>query len=259
MSDLVREVDEDLRREQLTALWKKYGRWMIAAALGLIVAVAVGEVLDRRKQDLQAGTAEQLADAKQAFDAGNLDTGYALVEEVKSRNIGGYTGLAYLLEAQKRLDADDEPAALQALDALANSNAPEEFKSLGRFLATVERFDTMNADEVRASLEDLANEGSPWFGSANELIGTAMFLEDRMADAELYLNNAFASPNSPPAVRERTGALLLLVRQKQELEAPDQSAVSDQTDKADTQDQKGDDHEGHNHDQEDQDHEGLDQ
>ena len=49
MSDIFREVDEELRQDKLTALWKKYGNVILGAAV-LIVAVTAGVTLWKDRQ-----------------------------------------------------------------------------------------------------------------------------------------------------------------------------------------------------------------
>ena len=40
MSDIFREVDEEVRREQLKKLWDRYGNFVIAALILVVVGVA---------------------------------------------------------------------------------------------------------------------------------------------------------------------------------------------------------------------------
>jgi len=39
MSDIFQEVEEDVRRERYEQLWKKYGNYMVAAAIVVVMAV----------------------------------------------------------------------------------------------------------------------------------------------------------------------------------------------------------------------------
>ena len=40
MADIFKEVDEDLRRDQAAKVWKKYGAYVIGAAVALVLATA---------------------------------------------------------------------------------------------------------------------------------------------------------------------------------------------------------------------------
>src|SRR5262245_23763214 len=75
---LAREVDEELRREQLLKLWEKYGTYVVAAAVLLMIAVGGVKYYQYRttvaseaagaRLAAATGTAAQGADANTLFD-----------------------------------------------------------------------------------------------------------------------------------------------------------------------------------------------
>ena len=54
MTDIFREVDEELRQDQAKKLWQAYGRYAVAAAVALVLAV--GGFQAWRAWDLQQRT-----------------------------------------------------------------------------------------------------------------------------------------------------------------------------------------------------------
>ena len=73
MSDIFREIDEELRRDNLLKLWSRYGRYVIAAAVfvllvaGAIVAWRDHQLSERRGQSTRYASALALArDGKEA-------------------------------------------------------------------------------------------------------------------------------------------------------------------------------------------------
>lgn len=80
MADFFREVDEDVRRDQLIRFWKKYQNWIIGAAVVIIAATAgwrlyehfrlkAGEAAGTRYEAaLQLLTAGKSAEAAAAFE-----------------------------------------------------------------------------------------------------------------------------------------------------------------------------------------------
>ncbi|MBV9138099.1 MAG: hypothetical protein JO357_13665, partial [Hyphomicrobiales bacterium] len=44
MSDIFREVDEDVRRDRFERIWKQYGNLIVAAALVVVAAVGGWEI-----------------------------------------------------------------------------------------------------------------------------------------------------------------------------------------------------------------------
>ncbi len=65
MSDIFQEVEEDVRRERYEQLWKKYGNYMVAAAI--VVVMAVGGYQLWKTYDLRQR--EQISDRYQAAQA----------------------------------------------------------------------------------------------------------------------------------------------------------------------------------------------
>ncbi len=121
MTDLFREVEEDLRREQFSKLWEKYGIYVIglAVAIVLVVAAVVGwrawshasrveasARYDELVAELEEGAAPEEAAA--AFDNFAAETG------------GGYETLARLQQADRLLEAGERDAALAVYEEVAN-------------------------------------------------------------------------------------------------------------------------------------------
>ena len=50
MSDIFREIDEELRRDNFRKLWSRYGRYVIAAAV--LVLVVAGAIVAWRDHQL---------------------------------------------------------------------------------------------------------------------------------------------------------------------------------------------------------------
>src|SRR6266700_2461111 len=92
VSDIFREIDEELRRDNLLKLWKQYGRYVIAAvvlvliAAGAVVAWRDHQASERRAQSVRYSNALALAregknaEAARLFTAiGNEGGGYGVL------------------------------------------------------------------------------------------------------------------------------------------------------------------------------------
>ena len=91
MSDIFREIDEELRRDNLLKLWSRYGRYIIAVAvLALVVAGGIvawrdHQLSERRGQSTRYAAALALArdgkesDAVKVFAAIARDAGCRVV------------------------------------------------------------------------------------------------------------------------------------------------------------------------------------
>ncbi|MGH7002261.1 MAG: tetratricopeptide repeat protein, partial [Stellaceae bacterium] len=56
MSDIFQEIDEELRRENFAKLWERYGKYVIALAVVIVVIVAA--VVEWRQYQLSQRRAE---------------------------------------------------------------------------------------------------------------------------------------------------------------------------------------------------------
>ena len=118
MSDIFREIDEELRRDNLRKLWSRYGRYVIAAAVfvlvvaGAIVAWRDHQLSERRAQSTRYASAFALARDGKGTDAVKVFAAIA-------KEGGGYAVLASFEEAAWLAKLGDRKAAIAIYDRLA--------------------------------------------------------------------------------------------------------------------------------------------
>src|SRR3546814_10563486 len=77
-----REVDEELRREQLTSFWTRYGTIVVVGVILLLAAIA-GVIYWQHRQDVKAGEkGEALTAAFADIQAGRTDGIAARMDEI---------------------------------------------------------------------------------------------------------------------------------------------------------------------------------
>src|SRR5262249_3948755 len=130
---LAREIDEELRREQMLKLWEQYGIYAIAAAALIIVGIGGFKYFEhRRTVAAEAAGAHFPAAAREAAQNKAGEAQKAL-EEMASSAPAGYAALARL-----RLAAADRQAGRVA-EALAAYEAIAKEKGLDPMLADYAR------------------------------------------------------------------------------------------------------------------------
>src|SRR5216683_4407936 len=113
VSDIFREIDEELRRDNLLKLWSRYGRYVVALAVfvlvvaGGIVAWRDHQLSERRAQSTRYASALSLARGGKEADA-------VKVFEAIAREGGGYAVLASFEEAALLAKSGDREAAIAA-------------------------------------------------------------------------------------------------------------------------------------------------
>lgn len=211
MTDLFREVEEDLRREQFSKLWEKYGIYVIGAAVSivLIVAAVVGWRAWSHSKTVEASAAYEALVVEMA----NMPPGEsaAAFAEFADGASGGYKIMARLVQADRLLAAGDNEGARAAYEAVANDGrAPEIVRGMATVKAGLLLVDTLSLDDMRARVALINREGSPWRSNALELIALAAIREGKWVEADANAKLIIADQATPPGLRDRAHVIQAL-------------------------------------------------
>ncbi len=206
--EVFREVDEDLQRDRMLALWRRYGGLLMALAVLLVLATA-GWVGWRAWQERQ-----QAAEA-QRFAAAVADIGSepaeaaARLESFAGEAETGYRSLARLREAEARARAGDEPGAVAALEALASDGSADPLlRDLASVLAAGRQIETGDPAALKARLEPLAAPDAPYRFTARELLALLALRTGDTAGARKTLEELSREATLPDQQQQRVSQLL---------------------------------------------------
>lgn len=200
----LREVDEELRRDQLTGFWKRWGRWLIAA-IGLGLAALAGWLIwQDRQAKASAVESEQLDDALRKATTGNDAGTRKALEPLKTSSNEGYRATALLTDAALLLQKKDLDGAAKLYGQIAtDEKIPEPWRQLALVRQSSVQFDRLAPDEVIARLSPLAIKGNPWFGSAGEMVAIAYLKKNRIQPAAKMFADIAADETVPESIRGR--------------------------------------------------------
>ncbi|MBV9065428.1 MAG: tetratricopeptide repeat protein [Methylobacteriaceae bacterium] len=212
MSDIFREVDEDVRRDQAAQIWARYQNFFIGLALLVVAATAGWRLYDhyRTKQAEEAGSKYQAAltfarDGKSAEAEGAF-------EQIAKSGPKGYATLARLREAAE-YSGSDPAAAVKAYDALAADGTIDPlFQNVARLRAALLRLDEADEKEIESRLGTMTATDNPFRFSAREALALAALKHDDFDAAGRQLDAIVVDPQAPAAMRQRAEALLAVVR-----------------------------------------------
>jgi hypothetical protein len=209
VSDVFQEVDEELRRDKAAELWKRYGNYVLGAAIAVVIGTA-GYVVWRdydRKQAIAHSTA--FFDAAALTVAGDPAKAISAFDTLAQGGSGGYAALARLREAGLKSAAGDREAAAAAYVAVAeDGRAPQELRDLARLLASLQTIEAMAPGELDGRLRALRADGSPWRHSATELVALATLRAGDAAKARELFAKISDDPAAPAAMRGRAAEII---------------------------------------------------
>jgi len=214
MSDIFREVDEDLRREQVKKLWDRVGPYVIGAAILIVVATAGYRGWEYWRDRQAQATGDRFIAALQLSSEGKHDESIAALEAIVADGSGGYPVLARFRIAAEKAEAGDKAGAVAEFDSIAAENAPAEVKTLARLRAALLVVDTASLSDLDARISDLAATGNIWRHAAREILGLAAWRTGDFAAAKKYFDDISVDQETPQDLRERAQLMLALIDAK---------------------------------------------
>ena len=210
MSDIFNEVDEEVRRERLQALWKRYGN-LILAILILAVAAVGGW------RGYQYWEAKKAAAAGAAYDAavtladeGKGTDAEAAFSSISNEGTAGYRTLARLRLAATVAQRDPK-AAIETYDAIAaDASVGKVFQDLAGVRAGMLLVDSATLPDLTKRLEPLAQAGGAFRHTARELLALAAVRAGDKAAAKKWFDMVLGDAETPQGVRARIDTLMAL-------------------------------------------------
>jgi len=209
VSDIFQEVDEELRRDNFAKLWKRYGNYVIA--LAVLIVVATGAYSWWRGHDLAVRQAEggraaaALALAGQGKYAEAADALTVLASDAHA----GRALVSRFEAAALRARAGDEAAAIAGYDALAKDTSVDQiYRDLATLMWAYHALDTVDPQAIIERLAPLTAASSPWHPSAIELTAVAhLKAGDRNAARTDYQHLA-DDLTAPQSMRARAAQMI---------------------------------------------------
>jgi len=222
---MAREIDEELRREQLLKLWDKYGTYILAGVLLVIVGVGGWKYYESRQLRASQMASTQYLVALTEFNAKRTADAQRTLEDLVPHAPPGYAQLARL-----RLAANDA-AEGSTLDAIAGYDriAKDEtvdpiLQDFARLQIAMLKFDTVTFPELRNQLSPLANDRSPWRYSARELLGMGAAKAGFPDEARSHFQRLVTDRQAPPGFAERARMMVALLDEAERAKAAPQAA-----------------------------------
>lgn len=209
MSDIFREVDEDLRQERYAKLWSRYGKYVIGAVVLFVVVAAViiawQNVVESRRQAEGHRFAEALEMARQ----GASEQAATAFSRLAADSGSGYRALSRLQAAAALVRSDRTDEAIAVYDQLAVDGSVEPvLRDLGALLGAMHAFESANDQEMLGRLSPLAIDSNPWRYSARELQALVLNRSGDVEEARVLLRALASDPQTPNGVRTRAVEML---------------------------------------------------
>ena len=210
MSDIFQEVDEEVRREQLKKLWDRYGNYVVAAAVLVVVVLAAwrGYQWWEAKKAAETGAAFEAAAA--LAEAGKHADAEAAYAKIVADGTAGYRHLARLREAAQLAQVDAKAAVAAYETIAADASVGPVLQDLAALRAGAMLIDTGSFDEARRVLEPLAGNDRTFRHTAREMLVLAAWRAGDASAAKRWFDVISTDVQTPSATRTRVEMLMAL-------------------------------------------------
>jgi hypothetical protein len=207
VSDVFREIDEELRRDNLLKLWSRYGRYIIGIAVAVLV-IAGGIVAWRDHQASERRAQSTLYASALALAGEGKNADAAKVFAAVAHEGVGYGALASFEEAELLAKSGDRKGAVAAYQRIAaDSQVEPAFREMATLLAAMHGMPDSDPQSIIDRLAPMAAAGNPWRGTATELMAAARLKSgDKNGALELYKQLA-DDLSAPQNLRARAAEL----------------------------------------------------
>ena len=207
--NLLREIDEELRQEKYSKLWKRYGSYIIAVAV--IIVGGVAGYQGWRNWDIKSRMeqSDRFEAALEVQRAGDLEAARNAFVELSDDAGAGYATLARFHETAILAKNGDRNAAIESYEQISeDTSVTEDFRNLAIILGAMLELDSADPAQLTARLEPLADAKNPWRFSALEITGLLALRAGDTEKARKIFTQLSDDATAPQGIRGRAAEML---------------------------------------------------
>lgn len=206
MTDIFREVEEDVRRERFEQLWKKYGDYFVAVAALLVIGAAGFQLWRVYEQRQQAKASETYFVAQQLMDAGQPGIAAQTFAKIAQTAPSGYAQVALMQQANALYAAGNVPEALDLYKQVAAKGDPL-LAPVARIRVAWATVETAPRADIQTLLQAQSDPASPWHSAAREVLAYADYHAGDIAAALKEFRALAKDTSATESLRQRSDAM----------------------------------------------------
>ncbi len=209
MSDFLEEVDEGMRQDRATLLWKRFGPLVWLAGILLVSFVAWREYTASVAAKAQLANVQRFEEARDALAGGEYGASSATLSELAGSDAVIAPLAAHLLARARYEGEGDAAAAIAALEAAGSEGEP--FRRLAILKAAYLKADTLDLAELEAALGPLLEDEGALGALALELLAARAYATGNFERAREEFSYLRFAANAPQGVVQRAELALSVI------------------------------------------------
>lgn len=218
---LAREIDEELRREQLLKLWERYGTYVVVVAALIIVGIGGFKFYEHRRTVAAEAAGASLVKATREAAQNKKAEAQKALEDIAANAPSGYAVLARLRLAAAKREAGKTAEAASAYETIAKASGVDPLLGdYAQLQAAMLRVDSVSWTDMQNRLNPLAADSNAWRFSARELLGLAAQKAGKIDEARTEFQRLLTDRGTPPSIAERARLMLAMLTEAELASVP---------------------------------------
>ncbi len=206
MADIFDEINEELKQDRMTALWQRYGKYVIAFVVAIVAGVSLTQGYSYYSQKRDARSADVFFNAILSDDVGGA------LEAVTEELSDGYVLLAeFRFAAALAENGQAAESEQHYLSIAARDDIQQIYSDIALLLSVMQAPLSTQVSALQTRLDPLISSASPLKGLALE---QAAALDVRRGNREAAiekLNELVALTDIPESLRQRASQILTVL------------------------------------------------
>jgi hypothetical protein len=208
----IREVNEELRSDQLRFIWRRFGRLIIALAVLIVLGTAAYSAYRYWASSQASDTGDKFIAAMALADQNKPDEALAALAAIEKDGHGSYPLLAQMRAATLQGQKGDTAGAVAAFTAIGKDNsAPEVIRDAARIRAGFLLVENGTYQQVSDTVEEMAVPSNAFRGSAREVLGLSAYKAGNFVKAREWYQAIADDAQSPRNVANRAQMMLDII------------------------------------------------
>ena len=207
---IIREINDELREEQMHKLWRRYGSVIIAVAVAVVVIVAGYQGWKTYSTSVRMSEGEKFHNAGLVAKSGDSEAAIAQLAALGKDGESGYGVLALFQQAAILSANGDNRAAGDVYKAIATDKSnTNDTAGLALVLGALQEIKAGgNRDELTKRLNAANTDDNPWRYSVRELLGLVEIETGNKENAAKLFGALAVDSMAPEGIRDRARKLL---------------------------------------------------
>jgi hypothetical protein len=208
----IREVNEELRSEQMQTIWRRFKPLIIGAAVLIVAGVAGSSLYQWWESKQSSASGDRYLSAIKDAEENRKDDAAKVLESLTKDGFGAYPVLARMRLATLKAEKGDAATAVADFSAIGkDTSIPAAIRNAARLRAAWLLVDTGTYEQVAAEVEELAVPASQMRHGAREALGLSAYKAGDFAKARDWFQLIADDAEAPGGAVNRARTMLAMI------------------------------------------------